>query len=205
MIARLAAQGERSTVVSSSGKLLGIVSRVDVLRALSQPPLAESPRQPLPQGRYAQVGDIMTTNVPTVHADAPLAEIIDLLVGYVQRRVIVVDDHQQVVGIITDGDLINRATSTERSGIIHSLSHRLIPGQDDSLRLSQRTAAEVMTTPVVSVMLQTSLPDALQVLLAQHVKRLPVVDNEGKLAGLVGRGGILQALAHSDAFSQLFR
>jgi CBS domain-containing protein len=194
---------KRLPVVSSHGKLLGIVSRVDVLRALGQPPLAELAPDPLPPGRHVQVADIMTANVPTVQADASLAEIIDLLVGNVRRRVIVIDAKRQVVGIITDGDLINRATQTERSGIIHSLSRRVIPGADDVLHLSQRTAAEVMTSPVITIRPQTALSEALQVLLTRHIKRLPVVNSQGQLVGLVGRGGILQALAHSEDFSQL--
>jgi CBS domain-containing protein len=60
--------------------------------------------------------------------------------------------------------------------------------------LSQRTAAEVMTRPVITVTPETSLLEALRLLLAHRIKRLPVVDAESRLVGLVGRGGILQAL-----------
>jgi CBS domain-containing protein len=193
---------KRLPVVSADRKLLGIVSRVDVLRALSQAPLAALPHKPISAGHYAQVGEIMTTNVPTVHAGASLAEVVGQLVGSVQRRVVVLDEADHVVGIVTDGDLISRATSTERSGIIRSLSRRLIPGGDESLGLSNRTVADVMTTPVITVTPQLALSEALQLLLTNHIKRLPVIDDGGKLVGLVGRGGILQALAQNDAASQ---
>jgi CBS domain-containing protein len=51
-----------------------------------------------------------------------------------------------------------------------------------------------MTTPVVTVTPETSLVEALQLLLENGIKRLPVVDADGQLVGLIGRRGILQAL-----------
>jgi len=190
---------KRLPVVDSEKKLIGIVSRVDVLRALCQPPLAETPRKHLAPGYHTKVGEIMMTNVPTVHHDASLVEIIGLLVSSIQRRVVVIDEAEHVVGIITDGDLINRATATERSGIIHSLSRRIPLKQADTFQLGQRTVTEVITTPVITVTPQTPLSEALQLLLTNHIKRLPVVNTEGQLVGLVGRGGILQAIAQGGS------
>jgi len=185
---------KRLPVVDAAGKLLGMVSRVNVLRALAEPPVAETIRQrPLP-GHYIQVGDMMMTQVPTVSGNASLAEVVDLLVSHARRRVMVIDDDRRVVGIITDGDLIKRATETERGSLIQSLARRLPVGEAKRFHLSQRTAAEVMTSPVITVAPDTSLLEALRLLLSHRIKRLPVVDAEGRLAGLVGRGGVLQVL-----------
>jgi len=185
---------KRLPVVNESGELSGIVSRVDVLRAFAEPLTAESPRQSPLVNQHALVKEVMVLNVPTVHRDASLEEIVTLLVSNRQRRVIVVDDQHHLVGIITDGDLLKRAEPTERPGIIQTLSRRMPLGQGDDYGLSQRTALEVMTTPVMTVTPVTSLVDALQLLLQMRIKRLPVVDAQGQLIGLVGRGGILQAL-----------
>jgi CBS domain-containing protein len=191
---------KRLPVVDHDNTLVGIVSRIDVLRALAQPPVAESPRKSLPPGQHVQVGEIMMTDVPTVKVGALLAEIVDLLVSHAQRRVVVIDEQRRVMGIITDGDLIKRATANERGGIIQSLTRGLPLGQADTFQLSQRTVAEVMTGQVVTVMPETSLREALHLLLEHKIKRLPVVDTDGRLTGLVGRGGILQALGqNSDA------
>lgn len=189
---------KRLPVVDSVGKLLGIVSRINVLRALSQPVVGESPRESPKPGLHYQVNSVMVTNVPTVRSDTPLAEIVNLLVTNARRRVVVIDADQRVVGIITDGDLLNRATSAERSGIIDSFSRRLPLGQDDKFRLSRRTAAEVMTREVITVTPETPLLEALQFLLSHRIKRLPVVDGRGQLVGLIGRAAILQALAFED-------
>lgn len=185
---------KRLPVVDANGTLLGMVSRVNVLRALAEPPVAETPRQSPPPGHYVRVGDMMMTQVPTVPSNASLAEVVDLLVSHARRRVVVVDDARRVVGIITDGDLIKRATETERESLIQSLARRLPVGGAEKFHLSRRTAAEVMTSPVITVTPDTSLLEALRLLLSHRIKRLPVVDAEGRLAGLVGRGGVLQVL-----------
>jgi CBS domain-containing protein len=185
---------KRLPVVDDQGDLVGIVSRVDVLRAFAQPLAAELPRQLLAPGPRAVVAELMTVDVPTVHRDASLAEVVGLLVSHRQRRVVVVDDERRAVGIISDGDLLKRAQPTERSDIILSLSRGVAPDRDEGYRLAQRSAAQVMTAPVISVGPDTALVTALQLLLEHHIKRLPVVDDQGRLVGLVGRGGILQAL-----------
>lgn len=185
---------KRLPVVDADGKLAGMVSRVDVLRALAQPPVAELPRRDPPPGQHLRVADIMMTNVPIVPLKASLAEVVSLLVNSAQRRVVVVDENRRVAGIITDGDLIRRATGGERAGIIWSLTQRLPVDQGTGFHLSQRTAAEVMTGQVITVSPDTPLLEALRLLLNHHIKRLPVVNAAGQLVGLVGRGGILQAM-----------
>jgi CBS-domain-containing membrane protein len=192
---------KRLPVIDSENKLMGIVSRIDVLRALAQPPAAETPRKTPRPGRHTLVGEIMVTGVPTVRTETSLTEIVGLLVNNFQRRVVVIDDQRQVIGIVTDGDLIKRATTTECSSIIDSLSREVPLDQADSFHLGQCTAAEVMTEPVITVTPETTLLDALQLLLAHQIKRLPVVNAEGQLVGLVGRGGILQVIGTSSGLN----
>ena len=191
------AQGiKRLPVITDDGQPVGVVSRVDILRAFAQPLTVETPRQSPAFDHNVTVKEIMSTNVPTITLTSPLSEIVSLLVSNVQRRVVVVDGDSRVVGIITDGDLIARATPTERTGIIRSLSRRLIPGQEDQLKLEQRTAAQVMTQPVITVSVESPLIKALNLMLEHQIKRLPVVNSSGRLVGLVGRGAICKHLAH---------
>lgn len=139
----------------------------------------------------------MLTQVQTVRSDAKLNKIVELLVSTAERRVVVVDAQRHVLGIITDGDLLKRATADERAGILQALGRRRPGSRPAALALAGRTADEVMTAQPVTVTAETPLLEALRLLLQHKVKRLPVVDSEGRLVGLVGRGQILQALAQA--------
>lgn len=188
---------KRLPVIDTAGRLKGMVSRINVLRALAEPPVAETKQTALPPGQHTHVGAMMMTDVPTVTVDAPLGTVVESLVTHERRRVVVIDEQRHVLGIITDGDLIERATQAERPGIVQTLL-RQTPRQAESIHLRQRTAAEVMSSPVVTVTEDATLMDALRLLLAHHIKRLPVVDAQGRLVGLVGRGGILRVLGQSQ-------
>lgn len=184
---------KRLPVVDHDQKLLGMVSRVDVLRALAQPGVGELPQRAAPAGQNVAVGEIMTSDVPSVRADTPLNNVVDLLLSTAQRRVVVVDASQRVLGIITDGDLINRASAGERPSLLQRLAGR--QGREGAVSLAKRTAAEVMTPNPVTVARDTPLLEALRLLLQHGIKRLPVVDDDGKLVGMVGRGSIMQSMA----------
>jgi CBS domain-containing protein len=192
----MAARGiKRVPVVNRSGRLVGIVSRVDVLRALAQPLAREAPERVLPPGQHTKVGEVMVAEVPAVLSTTPLDVVVDRLVNATQRRIVVVDAERHVLGIITDGDLLKRASPAERAGLLQAFARRLGGGGDATIDLAKRTAGEVMTTNPITVTPETPLLDALRLLLQHKIKRMPVVDAEEKLVGLVGREEILQALA----------
>ena len=192
----MAARGiKRVPVVDRSGRVVGIVSRVDVLRALAQPLASEAPERVLVPGHHTRVKDIMVAEVPTVQSATPLNTVVDLLVNAAQRRIVVVDAQRHVLGIITDGDLLKRASTAERAGLLQTFARRRAGGGGATIDLAKRTAGEVMTANPITVTPETPLLDALRLLLQHKIKRLPVVDEDGHLVGLVGRGEILQALA----------
>jgi len=116
---------EISLRLDEEGQLQGIVSRLDLFRVMAQPPVAETPRQPLQLGAHVTVGEVLMTQVFSVRTDAPLVEVVDLVVSTAQRRVVVVDDERHVTGIITDGDLLRRATEAERGGVLQALTSRV--------------------------------------------------------------------------------
>jgi CBS domain-containing protein len=195
---------KRLPVIDSDGRLAGMVSRSDLLKTLAEG-LRRRPDEPLalPTGAPATAAAIMLHDVPMVHRDTPLAETLDRLLETQKRRVVVTDDQQQVVGIITDGDVMRRAARRVRPGALRSLATWLGGGERPAeleVAARGRTAADVMTSPVVSVALDTPIGEVIQLMIAHRVKRLPVVDADGRLAGLIGRAGVLAALSHQHDF-----
>lgn len=166
-----------------------------VLRALGQPPAREATTIPAQPGRHVKVGDVMLRQVPTVTATTSLDDVTHLLITQAQRRVVVVDDDNHVVGIISDGDLLKNATQSERPSLVQALTRRLPMGRETRNPLTYRTAGEVMTEDPITVRPETPMQEALRLLLSHKIKRLPVVDANQRLVGLVGRSEFLQALS----------
>jgi CBS domain-containing protein len=109
----------------------------------------------------------------------------------------VVDDAHRVLGIITDGDLLRRSQKDGHPGLLDRL-RRLVTGQPPttSSRLlnAAETAADLMTTPVNTILVTASPAAALRLMVQHGVKRLPVVDENGRLVGLLGRASLLRSL-----------
>jgi CBS domain-containing protein len=192
---------KRLPVVAENGRLVGWVSRVDILRALEQErPLAES----IVEGETsvetlenvadsqssASIADLMYQDVPTVLPQAKLEEIVQALEQNSRSRVVVVDDQQQVLGIITDGDLLRRIQPEARSGLVARLQ-----GKSGGLQLAgTETAETLMTAPVITISIDAAPSEALPLMLQHGIKRIPVVDQNGRLLGLLGRGNLLSGL-----------
>jgi CBS domain-containing protein len=191
---------KRLPVVDEQGRLVGMVSRSDLLKTVVEG-LRQRPAEPLqlPAGAPTTVGEMMLREVPTVHRDTPLTETLDRLLETEKRRVIVVDDANRVVGIITDGDVVERAAKRARPGGLRAVLDWFSGGaRPEGLEVAARgrTAADVMTSPVITVTPDTPIAEAIRLMIAHRIKRLPVVDADGRLVGLVGRAGVLAALSH---------
>ncbi|MGH8066184.1 MAG: DUF190 domain-containing protein [Candidatus Entotheonellia bacterium] len=192
-VARLMAQQrlKRLPVVDTTGHLLGIVSRVDLLRTVAQgyPEPEQQPRQARPARR---VGDVMRTQVPIVSLQASQPELIDAIVSTRLNRAVVIDEQRRVVGIVTDAELVRRLG--ERPGIVTSLMRRAaaVPFTNGA------KVADVMISDVLTTRPEVDVEIAIQEMLAQKRKILPVVDDQRRLMGIVDRFDLLQAIAEPD-------
>ncbi|MBX3080204.1 MAG: chloride channel protein [Anaerolineae bacterium] len=199
---------KRLPVVDSSGHLVGLITRSDLLRELTFSQTA--PRWTIegrdkPLGWNARVEQIMSEEVVTVDPTTPLSQVIQTMLTSAQKRIIVVDHAGQVQGLITDGDLLARILTAHRSALLETLPDvwkQESAIQPSILESSPQIAADVMTSPVITVTIGTTAQVALQLLMERRVKRLPVVDSTGHVIGLVGRAGLMRALL-SDLNTQM--
>ncbi|WP_330180127.1 CBS domain-containing protein [Nocardia sp. NBC_01503] len=147
--------------------------------------------------RHNHVADVMTREVVTVRRHAQFHEIARLLATHRISGVPVVDADGRVTGIVTEADLLLRHAQAGGAGpgpVRRRLHRRAI-----SRRLAARTAAELMTTPVITVRATDRLSTAAALLARHGVKRLPVVDANGKPEGILSRRDVLSIHRRSDS------
>jgi CBS domain-containing protein len=194
---------KRIPVVNDDKQLVGMLSRFDILRALAAGRLPQS----VPRGEASHsysglqtVADVMDHAVSTVSADALLTDVLALLAADRFQRVIVVDAAGHVMGIISDTDLVARMSPETHPGILQQLvsklplGHRSAEARSHLQKARGKTAADLMTQPAATLRTDESIGTALALAAEKHIKRFPVVDGEGKLVGIVGRGELLSAL-----------
>ena len=193
---------KRLPVVDEDGRLAGWISRVDVLRTIEyHQPQAAAPLPHAPR-RGTTVADLMYLDAPTVGPQARLEEILQALESSRRRRVVVVDGDRRVLGLITDGDLLRRSRPAHRPGLLSRLRNLVTgPPAGAAIRLldATETAADLMTTPVITITRETTLAEALRLMLQHQIKRLPVVDDDGRLHGLLGRASLLEGLLSANS------
>lgn len=124
------------------------------------------------------VSSIMIRDVKTVYANDPLQQACKVMQMNKIGSVIVVADDKVPVGIITERDVVkNVAMDPSRSRL---------------------TARELMSHPLITVTPNTSLKDALRLIVAKDIRRLPVVDG-GKLVGIMTDKDIYKAIAKNES------
>lgn len=181
---------KRLPVVDARGCLVGMLSRVDILRTVSETPLVEA--HPDIHADAAQtVREVMDPHVPAVALDADLPDIAAQLVTGGWKRVVVVDAAGCAVGIITDGDLVARVSAEARPGVLHALARRIA---GIKLPVGQ-TAGQLMSAGVLTGPPETPIVAAVQQMLAQQRKRFIAVDKQGRPVGIVDRQQLLRAVA----------
>jgi CBS domain-containing protein len=142
--------------------------------------------------RQVRVRDLMTADPTWVEASTPLDGLVRVLLSSTFTGVPVLDAHRRPVGVVTQGDLIYKGRMPMRLGLLAAAgSDRL----DEVLApLASRTAGDVMTHPVVTVGADRYVREAVDLMIGRQVKRLPVVDDRGVLAGMLSRLDIFRAI-----------
>lgn len=199
-------------VVNPDKRLIGVLSRFDIVKAIAAGYLPQMAAPTAVEMHLTSprrvISDIMETEVTTVMPETLLSEVLSLLGRTRIQRVVVVDAERHVVGIISETDLIARMSPETHPGILEQLvsklplGHRSTEARTHLQKARGKTAADLMTQPVVTVRADESIGTALAMSAEKHIKRFPVIDGTGKLVGIVGRGELLSALVGENPQGQ---
>ena len=137
------------------------------------------------------VCDVMTRDVLVARPEATFRELVRLIEDHHVHALPVVDELGRVLGIVAESDLLIKEELTE--------GHVRTPLQRRGrARPAGTTAGEIMTSPVVTIDSSQTLGQAAQVFHQRHLGRLPVVEDDGRLIGIVTRSDLLTVFLRSD-------
>ena len=128
-----------------------------------------------------RVRDVMSREVTTIAPTAPIRSVVDLMVERKARAVVVTAENRQVVGILTEWDVMRALLPhIPRAG-------EMLEDEDDF------TVRDVMTRSVLCVDEEMGLPEAVNLMINKNAEQCPVVD-DGQLVGILLRSEIIRKL-----------
>ncbi|MFF7560773.1 CBS domain-containing protein [Streptomyces pseudovenezuelae] len=140
------------------------------------------------------VGDVMTRTVAAVGRTAGFKEIVRLMRDRRVSAVPVVDGGGRVVGVVSEADLLPKEEFRDSDPDRYTQLRRL----PDLAKAGAVTAEELMTSPALTTRPDATLAQAARTMAHARVKRLPVVDEQGLLQGVVSRSDLLKVFLRGD-------
>jgi CBS domain-containing protein len=192
---------KRLPVVAGDGSLTGMLSRLDVFKTI----MDRSPDW----STFDQVGiqlrdirlakDAMVAGTPTLPPDAPTWDAIKLIDTTPVKRVAVVGPDGKLLGLVSEKALL-AAFSAHTGGmldlILANLSFPALARRHKELlkALRARMVGEVMVTDLYSVQEDDPVEEALQLMVEKKLKRVPVLDGQGRFKGMLTRDSLLRSM-----------
>jgi CBS domain-containing protein len=143
-----------------------------------------------------KASDVMVSTVITVGPDASVQDVAELLLRNRISAVPVVGDNGEVLGIVSEGDLMNRPeteTAHRKAWWLDALaSNEMLAA--DYVKSHSRKAADVMTRDVITASPETSVAELAALLEKNSIKRVPIIKDK-RIVGIVSRANLLQGLA----------
>lgn len=132
-----------------------------------------------------KVAEVMTYNVVAVRKEAEFKDIVAVMHGRRLSAFPVLDRADRVIGLVSEADLLPREAFPARLGRSGRAAGR-VPAKATAL-----TAGELMTSPAITIGPEATVAEAARIMHSRKLKRLPVIDVEGRLVGIVSRVDLL--------------
>jgi CBS domain-containing protein len=148
------------------------------------------------------VADIMTREVVSVRADMRVGQIARVFREHQLSGLPVIDADGELVGIITELDMVKRHARPQMPAFLPLLGAYLPLGtkeyKESLRRITGVTAEDIMTTPVNTISPDASVEDAATVMVSNRSNPLPVVDDAGRMVGIISRTDILGVIEEME-------
>jgi CBS domain-containing protein len=145
------------------------------------------------------VQEFMTPNPITAKASDSIEAVIKLIEEHRIRGLPVVDDHGQVIGVISEGDLLTREAPMQPPLYLTLLGSVIYFESPEKFHQHLKKSLgmqvqDVMSAEPVTTTPETPIAQVAQTMLEKRINRLPVVDADQKLIGIITRHDLIRAL-----------
>ncbi|WP_369386532.1 CBS domain-containing protein [Streptomyces sp. CG1] len=140
------------------------------------------------------VSDVMTHTVAAVGRRAPFKEIVQLMQDWRVSALPVIEGEGRVAGVVSEADLLPKEELRDDPDTGYLQLRQPV----DVAKAGALTAGDLMSSPAVTIRAGATLAEAARTMAREGVKRLPVVDEAGLLAGVVSRADLLKVFLRDD-------
>lgn len=146
--------------------------------------------------RHRTVSDVMTRHVHVAAPATPFKVLVRIIEENRVSAIPIVDEQGIPIGIVSEADLLLK----ERRRELESSQDLLHRGRrrNERAKADGMVASEVMTSPPITVEADTPLAEAARMMQQRNIRRLVVVDERGRIAGVVSRSDLLQVFLRTD-------
>ncbi|MEW6715812.1 MAG: CBS domain-containing protein [Nitrospirota bacterium] len=145
---------------------------------------------------FTKAKEIMTKNVISVKKDTPLLQIVEIMADHEISGVPVVDEEDKVIGVISEKDFLSRMGVKSSMGVIVQLLQKR--GDIPQPMLWQK-AENIMNSPALTVHEDTPISEITNIFTEKNINRVPVVNSEGRIAGIISRADALRFIPHTSS------
>ncbi|WP_069365882.1 CBS domain-containing protein [Salisediminibacterium beveridgei] len=150
-----------------------------------------------------RIKDIMTKEVVTITPDTSVEDTAKLLLKHHFSGVPVVDEDGVLQGVVSEGDIIKRASHIQSPAVLEFLGGLIYLDSptkymEELKQAMALTIGDLMKTEVVTADPEDSIENIATRMLNKNYKRLPVVDDEGKIIGIISRRDIMKHLYQAE-------
>ncbi|MFN3396847.1 MAG: CBS domain-containing protein, partial [Thermodesulfovibrionales bacterium] len=145
--------------------------------------------------------DIMTENVLTASPETPIEEIARALIKNRISGMPVVDKENRVLGVVSESDIIYREIHREPH-LLERLGEIILPEERRKEKAGEKVS-DIMTSPAITAFEDARLNELVQIITEKKIKRIVIVDREGRLKGIVSRIDIVRAMEKVEKESLL--
>ena len=143
-------------------------------------------------GFEMHVQDVMTRDVISVSKYESIMHVANILSEKNISGLPVVDKENKVIGIITQADILSVVGMRKEHTFKDLLRHML--GEPLPERKIGDIVADIMASPAITIKPQANIAEVAQIMDERRIRRLPVVDDRNRLAGIISRADILRAV-----------